>query len=130
MLRHEWKFRYTREELLAAARAKRKHHQSRVAWWEKQQSKTASEARRKGMVIEESIGMQYSTSNAMRGKQMVVDNKYQIRLNECFAKVQEHGAKVNEYDGWVQVFEGSSKAPADRFFDLNQDDYLYFFGNK
>jgi hypothetical protein len=50
----------------------------------------------------------------------------QTRLTECHNKLQEHAAKIAEYEGWVEVLEGN---PEDQL-QLNSDDYLFFFSTK
>ena len=64
------------------------------------------------------------STSAGRGAQLVVKNDYQTKLNECHMKIRDHGAKVKEYDGWIQMLEANTKQNV----SLDIDDYLFFFG--
>lgn len=124
MLRNEWKFPYKSADLGKAAHSKQVHHEGRVRWWEAQQKRIAAEAGKKGLELIEAVGASYSVSNAMHGKQLVVQGKYQMKLNECHQKLVEHRGKTETYAGWVQVLRANPK----QVVDLNHDDYLFFFG--
>ena len=85
-----------------------------------------AEVKESGIEVSESCGGGSYTSNMTRtsAPQVMVRNDLQTKLTECHGKIQEHVAKVREYEGWVQVLEGN---PESRM-KLNADDYLYFFG--
>lgn len=124
MLRKEWEFEYTASNLAQAAEAKRAHHESRLQWWQTRKDEVMKEVRESGIEVSESDAVLYSNSTPMRGPQVMVRNDLQDKLTEAHSKIQDHAAKVREYDGWVQVLDGNSEARV----KLNQDDWLYFFG--
>lgn len=125
MQRTEWLFQFPATEVLSAARVKAAHHRHRQVWWEKKQRQVITEAKSKGITINESLAMEYSKtgSNVMRGARLVIDTVYQEKLQECFAKVQEHRMKKEEYEGWIAVLKTTNEV-----LPLHMDDYLYFFG--
>ena len=124
MLRNEWKFNRTAVELAEAAKAKNAHHLERMAWWEDQKAKTMAEVKESGIEVSESLATQYSNTSAMGGPQVMVRNDLQKKPSECHTKIQEHDKKAREYDGWAQVMTAAVPAT----YDLNNDDWLYFFG--
>lgn len=124
MLRDEWQFQFSAAQLLKAASEKGKHHAERLKWWEGQQRTIMADCKKKGLSIQESVGAQYSTSNAAFGAQITVDSTFQRKLAECHIKIEQHRTKAEEYRGWVQVFEANKG----QTLELHADDYLHFFG--
>lgn len=135
-MRQNWKFQYPAREVADAAAAKRANHADRLAWWEQKQRELIAEVREKGLEVEESLAAVYSSSAAPHGARLVVKDDYQTKLNECYSKIKAHaklnechskikahGAKVREYDGWVQFLRNRTDA-----VDLDCDDYLFFYG--
>lgn len=126
-MRNRWTFTFAAADVLVGARKKRKHHESRVTWWQAQQKKIVAEVRRKGLEVQESVAQQYLATSAMnaplRGKRIVVTDRYQEKLNECHTKIREHADKVRAYGGWALVLEGRIEK-----LSLTADDYLFFFG--
>lgn len=122
-MRQNWKFQYPAREVADAAAAKRAHHADRLAWWEQKQRELIAEVREKGLEVEESLAAVYSSSAAPHGARLMVKDDYQTKLNECHGKIKAHGAKMREYDGWVQFLRNRTDA-----VDLDCDDYLFFYG--
>lgn len=125
MLRDKWEFKFTAKKLADGATKKFRHHRERVLFWQDAKAKVMAEVKESGIEVTESAACN-NTSNYTRGMtpQVMVRNDLQIRLTECHEKIQEHQRKVNEYAGWLQVFENNPETQ----LSLNADDYLYFFG--
>ncbi len=125
MLRDRWVFEYTANKLAEAATRKREWHKGRTEFWKAAKDKVMGEVKESGIEVSESAGGGNYTSNSLRNApQVMVRNDLQQKLTECHQKIQEHLAKTQEYDGWVQVLNGNPEAR----FQLNSDDYLFFFG--
>lgn len=126
MNRSDWEFEYPAEVLAKAATEKRDHHNTRLAWWVAQQDAVMADVKSKGLEISESQSSLYSVAGALsggQGAQVIVKNEYQMKLNECHVKIQQHAKLVKEYDGWVQVLDGN-RASA---LKLKHSDWLFFF---
>lgn len=125
MQRDKWTFELSSAELAKAAEAKREFHADRLKFWQAAQAKVMADVKEKGLEVSEGIGQMHSNvTRAYSGAQIVIDPTYQRKLNECFEKIEEHREKVSEYAGWVQVLSANSG----RNYQLNADDYLFFFG--
>jgi histidinol-phosphate/aromatic aminotransferase/cobyric acid decarboxylase-like protein len=124
MLRKLWSFEYTASKLAEAAKNKREHHTERLAWWREQKEAVMDEVKASGIEVSESLAMTVNSSNQRMGPQVMVRNDLQRKLTECFEKLKEHQAKIQEYDGWVQVLTAN---PESRL-ELHHDDWLFFFG--
>lgn len=128
-LRHEWVYRYPVSELLAASKTKLDHHKSRLAWWQNKKEETFQKVKEGGIEVHESIVAQYAktgySNTGSHSATIMVDQTLQKDLNECAAKIVEHSGKINEYSAFVQVL---SNRPADDRYDLELEDWLYFFG--
>jgi hypothetical protein len=125
MKRNEWTFELKTEQLLDAATAKVAHHTQRLEFWRGAEESVMKEVREKGISVEQSLaGANYSNKSPGYGPQIVIDETYQRKLNEASTKIREHTQKVSEYDGWCQVLTANTG----RTYQLNADDYLYFFG--
>lgn len=124
MKRNEWSFDYTSAKLAQAAVDKRNHHSERLAWWEEQKQTVTKKVSESGIEVHEPVSAGYS--NVARGyeSEIVIDATLRRDLQECSKKIQEHAAKVREYDGWAQVLLGNPEAR----LSLEHDDYLFFFG--
>ena len=124
MLRDKWEFKYTVSAILTAAEKKMNHHAERLKWWEEKQEEIIKEAKESGISINTAVGAEYGASNVMRGAIVSVDEKYQIKLSECYHKIIEHRNKKEAYAGWYTTL--NALPPADSL-KLHSDDYLYFF---
>jgi hypothetical protein len=128
MNRNQWKFAYTADHLLVAAKTKKTWHEGRVNWWTKKRDEIKEKIKSEGIEIDESVAFgtegYLSNKSNYRGASVSIRNDLVQDLNECVNKVSEHQTKVKEYDAWVQVLESQGKVS----LDLNQDDWLFFFG--
>jgi hypothetical protein len=124
MRRDEWEFEFSAGKLAEAAMGKKAHHEDRLAFWENAKLKTMHEVKETGIEVNESIASQFSSKTAAYGPQVQVRTDLQTKLTECYNKMKEHGNKIREYDGWVQVLSANAEAR----LKLTADDYLYFFG--
>jgi hypothetical protein len=130
-MRHIWKFAYTADKLLEAAQAKHSFHTGRLTWWTAKRDEIKETIKSDGIEIDESVADQAGKSGGYPGystlgrpSQVSIRTDLVQDLNECLSKVQEHRGKVREYDAWIQVLESQGKAS----LDLDQDDWLFFFG--
>ncbi len=121
-MRDKWNFPYTADKLHDAAIAKHEFHTARLAWWTKKKEEVMTQIKAEGLEIDESVALGFSNSG--RNTSVSVRNDLLRDLNECVAKVNEHTAKVKDYDAWIQVLKSQGQSS----FDLNQDDWLFFFG--
>jgi hypothetical protein len=128
MNRHEWKFMYTADRLLGAATTKKAWHESRLHWWAKKRDEIKETIKSEGIEIDESVAFgtetYLSNKSTHRGSTVSIRNDLVKDLTECVNKVSEHQNKVKDYDAWMQVLTSQGQAT----FDLNQDDWLFFFG--
>lgn len=128
MNRHAWKFMYTADRLLAATTHKKTWHEGRLSWWAKKRDEIKETIKAEGIEIDESVA--FGTDNYLsnkashRGATVSIRNDLVKDLTECVEKVAEHQNKVKDYDAWMQVLESQGLAA----FDLNQADWLFFFG--
>lgn len=125
--RGEWEFEYTAANLAKAAEGQRDHRKSRVAAWEEKKAEVMAKIRESGLSIDESVAEQfanYTTSNAGRGAQIMIDTTLQRDLSECVGKITTHRAAMQEYDAWAQVLTAN---PESRL-KLTHGDWLFFFG--
>ena len=124
MKRNEWSFQFAASKVLEAAQNKREEHQKKFVWWENKLEESKSKAKDGGIVIQSSLASSYSNTKSGFGPQVSLDPEIQKHLSEAFNKVQEHNAKVKEYQSWIIVLGSCSPSEV---LELNQDDYLYFF---
>ena len=122
MNRDEWKFSYQADKLLAASEAKKSFHEDRHSWWTKKKEEVMASIKAEGLEIDESVAMGYSNSG--RNTSVTIRNDLLKDLNECVGKISEHDSKLKDYSAWIQVLNSQGQAS----FDLNQDDWLFFFG--
>lgn len=123
-LRGKWEFEYTAARLSIAAKEKAIHHTERLAWWEKEKEKVMDKVRDVGISVQESIADQYGKTTQGYGPQITVDATLQRELNECQSKITAHRDSLNQYNGWIQVFD----AHPEYRLKLDHDDYLFFYG--
>lgn len=121
MLRNEWEFGYKAGTILKGAEVKHKYHTARLKWWEDKLEEVKKKIKAEGIEIDESLSN--LTSNAYRGASVNIRNDLVQDVQECVSKTQEHRARVVEYAAWIQVLESQGNAT----FQLNQDDWLFFF---
>lgn len=128
MNRSAWKFSYTADKLCDAATTKKSWHGERLDWWAKKRDETEAKIRTEGLEIDKSVA--FGTENYLSNKSMhrqpsvQINNDLLADFSECQQKVAEHQGKIKDYDAWCQVLASQGQAT----FDLNQDDWLFFFG--
>lgn len=124
MKRNEWSFEYTAATLADAAEAKRAHHQDRLQWWEVKKVEVTKSVGDRGIEVHDSVASGYSNTATGIMPMIQIDSGLQRDLCECQNKIQEHGKKVRDYAGWVQVLRAQPEAR----LSLEHDDFLFFFG--
>lgn len=129
--RHEWKMPYRGNVLLKAVQDKIIHHMERRDWWSKKKEEVITSIKGGGIEITQSIVDElqkggYSGSNVRhdRGPTVQIDVALMNHLNEAHRKVEEHKNKEFDYKQWEQVLTSQQ----DAHFDLNMDDWIFFFG--
>ena len=123
MKRTSWEFPYTADKLLDAAKAKYDHHSVRLKWWEDKKAQVIETVKAEGIEIDESLADIISNSYH-RGPSVQIRTDLVRDVQECVSKIQEHRAKIEDYDAWMQVLSSQGQAS----FNLNHDDWLFFFG--
>lgn len=126
MKRNDWEFPYSIGELNIASKVKHDHHMARLQWWNDKKAETIDKVKAEGIEIDESLADQISNSYG-RGAQVQIRNDLVKDLQECVSKIREHRERVTEYDAWLQVLSAQS---ATRQLLLNQNDWLFFFGEQ
>lgn len=125
MLRNDWKFSYTTEQLLEAAKAKLDYRLSRVSFWQSRLDEAMETLKTSGIEVTESVAAAHgSTYNSRRGTTIQIDPKIEAQVDECQEKLKEHRTEAAAYRGWVEVFTGNPGLS----LDLKYGDWLYFFG--
>lgn len=125
MKRTDWKFTYNAATLATAATAKRKHHEERLEWWRDQKKIISQKVSDAGIEVHESVAdRKYQSTGYNISPEIRIDATLQRDLMECQAKIHEHAKKVTEYIGWEEVLW----VDKDKFFDLDHEDFLFFFG--
>ena len=125
MNRDKWSFPYTADKLLHAAKLKHNHHTKRLEWWENKKKQVLQTIKSEGITVDESQAAEFSKlSSYNRGTTVDIREDLKNDLNECVTKTKEHNNKIQGYDAWMQVLEAQGQSS----FELNQEDWLYFFG--
>jgi histidinol dehydrogenase len=134
MLRDEWEFEYTIEQLLEAAIMQRDFRATRVQVWEDKKAEVIARIKESGINVTDSVANELSNTSAtakylstqsIRGAQILIDPTMQDDLNECTEKIRQHLQLRNQYAAWVQVFEAQPKTSTRK---LQHDDWMFFFG--
>lgn len=129
MNRHTWNFPYGADKLLIAAMDKKTYHEGRMKWWADKRDETKTKLQASGIEISESVAASannsFSTSN-YRGHTVSLNHEMVNNMNECVEKVRTHENLIKEYSAWVEVLASQGQSS----FNLNQDDWLYFFGKR
>ncbi|MDT3668951.1 MAG: hypothetical protein ROZ37_01295 [Aromatoleum sp.] len=127
MLRENWKFDYTTDQLAEAALVKLHFHGERLAFWQGKRKAVMDTIRAEGLEVDEKISTGYANPKARdwhRSAQVMVRNDLQKDLEECLEKLEWHTARRDEYDGWQQFL----RAQAGQMQQLDINDWLFFFG--
>lgn len=125
--RNEWEFEYTANKLAVGAIEQKAFREGRLQFWKDAKEKVMAEIREKGIEISDSMAAdtKYLSNNTMGMQpQVMVNVDLQRKLAECANKIQHHGQKVAEYEGWIQILMANEEAR----LKLTQADWLFFFG--
>lgn len=125
MLRSEWKFQYNAQELKHSAGERAEIHLKKQSWWEDKKAGVMQKIKETGIEIQDSVAASYSVTKGSFGPQIKIDPGLQRDLTECQDKIMEHNKKAQSYLGWVQILSTRSDT-----YELDYDDWLYFFGSQ
>lgn len=130
MLRHEWEFEYTGQQLAEAALMQRDFRIERVRIWEDQKAAVIQRIRDSGINVSDALAVsmsrdsaKYMNTQSRRGAHITIDPTMQLDLDECVEKIREHIQLRNEYAAWYQVFTANPHSK----HKLHHDDWTYFF---
>lgn len=126
MNRSNWRFQYRVAFVYDAVIKKKAHHLARLEFWKGAQTKVLSDCKEQGLVVHESLaGSNYMNKSPGYGPRIEIPESLQLKLNESTLKITEHTNKEAQYDAWAQVLISQPKTNT---LDLDQEDYLFFFG--
>jgi len=116
MLRNELWFSYAGGVLASACADQVTYHEERLEFWEAEQGQAEARLRESGV--------EFRVRPVTGGERLdaVVDPQRQARLNECYAKVEQHRRQVEDFQRWQRSFETNSEAA----FELDAEDVAYF----
>lgn len=129
-MRDEWKVGYTGAQLCNAAIEKEAFHVKRKEWWFDKKEAVIAKIRSEGINVTESIvdelGKLGYATNSVRGMAptIQIDAGMAAQVQEATQKVHEHDGKVAKYQAWQQMLSAHPVAT----FDLDHDDWMFFFG--
>ena len=130
--RDTWYIPMKASRVTRAAKAKVKFHKSRVAYWTKEREKAHKAVRAKGLKLAENPQFPTTDSVAAYASNKVrtaeVDYKLIEQWQQCNQKVEQHKAKVREYEKWVAFLthpDDESKK-ADNLLNLTFADAEFF----
>lgn len=129
MLREEWKFHYSTEDLARAAQAKLRYHEERLIFWQDHKRSVMDTIRADGLELDETIAAALANPKARdwhRSAHLMVRKDLQKELEECLDKLEWHTQRRDEYDGWQQVL----RAQGVERLELDINDWLFFFGSR
>lgn len=132
MLRDDWEFEYTTEQLADAAEAQRAFRAARVMAWEEKKAEVIQRIKESGIDVSDSIANamgnmpagKYVGTQSYRGAHITINVEMQEDLNECVEKIREHTNLRNQYAAWVQILQGNPG----KTLKLHHDDWMFFFG--
>lgn len=128
MLRDQWKFRYTADQLAKAVRDKIQYHEERYSFWNHRKQGIIDEIKSHGIEVNEKSVLLQGGSPKMRdyqqGGEILIRNDLRKGLSETYEKLAYHTGRKDIYDGWNQVLT----ANAGNALDLDIADWLFFFG--
>jgi hypothetical protein len=131
MLRNEWEFSYTTEQLADAASAQFAFRNERVLVWEQKKAEVIERIKASGINVQDSLAElmsnnpgKYMATRSHRGAQITIDVTMQADLDECVEKIQEHKTFREQYAAWAKVFAGNPG----QSLKLHHDDWVFFFG--
>lgn len=126
MLRNEWTFEYTAQQLSDAARDRLKHHQLRIEWWRSKKDQVLQTIRSEGLEIDEKLVLEYSSPKGRDwndATRVTVRTDLRNDLNECLKKLAFHTERSTAYLGWRDVLSANTDAR----LSLDHEDWQFFF---
>jgi hypothetical protein len=127
MLRDQWKFRYTAEQLAEAVQQKIQYHDERHAFWNDRREDIVTQIKADGIEVNEKSVLQYGSPKMrdyQQGGDIMIRNDLRKSLTEAYEKLAYHTGRKDTYDGWRQILTPNSGLP----LDLDINDWLFFFG--
>jgi hypothetical protein len=127
MLRDQWKFRYTAEQLAEAVQQKIQYHDERHAFWNGRRENIVTQIKADGIEVNEKSVLQYGSPKMrdyQQGGDIMIRNDLRKSLTEAYEKLAYHTGRKATYDGWRQILTANSGIP----LDLDINDWLFFFG--
>lgn len=129
MKRSKWKFQYKVQDLLEAATKKKDFYQGRLDFWSKAKDETVKKIKDSGIVFDESLANapDQPYHNSGRQSSVYIDSTLRDDLSESERKILEHKDNVAIYEAWIEIL---SSQPPKNIYNLNHDDWLFFFSEK
>lgn len=127
MLRDQWKFRYTAEQLAEAVQQKIQYHDERHTFWNGRREDIVTQIKADGIEVNEKSVLQYGSPKMrdyQQGGDIMIRNDLRKSLTEAYEKLAYHTGRKDTYDGWRQILTANSGLP----LDLDINDWLFFFG--
>jgi hypothetical protein len=127
MLRDQWKFRYTAEQLAEAVQQKIQYHDERHTFWNGRRENIVTQIKADGIEVNEKSVLQYGSPKMrdyQQGGDIMIRNDLRKSLTEAYEKLAYHTGRKDTYDGWRQILTANSGLP----LDLDINDWLFFFG--
>ena len=127
MLRDQWKFRYTAEQLAEAVQQKIQYHDERHTFWNDRREDIVTQIKADGIEVNEKSVLQYASPKMrdyQQGGDIMIRNDLRKSLTEAYEKLAYHTGRKDTYDGWRQILTANSGLP----LDLDINDWLFFFG--
>ena len=127
MLRDQWKFRYTAEQLAEAVQQKIQYPDERHAFWNGRREDIVTQIKADGIEVNEKSVLQYGSPKMrdyQQGGDIMIRNDLRKSLTEAYEKLAYHTGRKDTYDGWRQILTANSGLP----LDLDINDWLFFFG--
>lgn len=127
MLRDQWKFRYTAEQLAEAVQQKIQYHDERHTFWNGRREDIVTQIKADGIEVNEKYVLQYGSPKMrdyQQGGDIMIRNDLRKSLTEAYEKLAYHTGRKDTYDGWRQILTANSGLP----LDLDINDWLFFFG--
>ena len=127
MLRDQWKFRYTAEQLAEAVQQKIQYHDERHTFWNGRREDIFTQIKADGIEVNEKSVLQYGSPKMrdyQQGGDIMIRNDLRKSLTEAYEKLAYHTGRKDTYDGWRQILTANSGLP----LDLDINDWLFFFG--
>lgn len=127
MKRDDWTFRYTAKQLAEAATLKVEYHKARLEFWSNRREQLVNEIRESGIEVNEKAAVTMPHAKVrdfQQGGNVMIRNDLSKALSETYDKLGYHTGRRDTYDGWQQ----SLLANPDNGFELDIDDWLFFFG--